>query len=667
MSLKKPRILLIGVGKFGEKHLDTLLTLEKKGLLELAGVVVKTKKSESRLNKSHDFPVYTKISDGLLHGVDGVDIVTPPETHFEIVRQCLKSTNVLVEKPLAMTIKEAVILKKKARASKKVLMVGHIFRFHPSIKKLEEILKKTKEKPLLIEGVFINPKATDNGRDIELEFLHLFDMADYLFNKAVVSKFTQRKNGLKTVSLKYKGNFTGIFKLGWYGAEKVRSLKLVFKNQIIISDLIKNTITIHRNGSVIKKYHLKNSPTPLEAELVTFLKAIQKKKVIYPDATVGQKIIDIATKNKNESEKIKTRKKIAIIGAGIFGTNCAIELAKSHDVTIFEKNDGILLEASFINQYRHHWGYHYPRSQGTVDDIRLAIEDFENIYEKAIIRKFPTYYSIAKEGSKVSAQEYLDFCDKNKLPYTIEHPAHLEKNFIDQDKVKLCLKTFEPIYDYAILKKITNERLKKSGAKLKLNSEIIGAKITSSGQKTLAIKNITGVISQNFDYVINVTYARHNQFCKWLGFPVKPIRLDLVEALWVKLNIPKMSLAVMDGPFSNMVPTGKDNIFTLVHIKESILRRFVPRDGLVPRDILKNIKKTNINNIMKRSIEWFPIIKEAKFLRSYYVLRGVNAYREHDDARTSDIAEHGFGCLSILGGKIVNSVTTAKEVARLIS
>lgn len=663
MPSKKPKILLIGAGKFGEKHLNTLLSLEKKGLLEIAGVVVKTEKSETLLKKNHKFPVYRKISDNLLKSVDGVDIVTPPETHFGLINQCLPFTNVLVEKPMAITVKEASEIRITSQKTKNVMMVGHIFRFHPSVVKLKELLGKPNKKPFLIEGTLINPESTDNGRDIELELLHLFDITDYLFNKDVVSKFIQNKNRIKTVSLKYKGNLNGIFRIGWDGSEKIRSLKLSFKNQIITCSLTENNIIVYKNGSVVKKYQQKNTPTPLETELKTFLDAIQKKKVNYPGAAVGQKIVDTATKNESEKDSSKTRKKVAIIGAGIFGTNCAILLSKHHDVTIFEKNNDILLEASFINQYRHHWGYHYPRSQETVEDIRRAIYDFEDIYEKAIIREFPTYYSVAKEGSKVNAKEYLNFCNHNKLPYTIEYP---EEDFLDRKKVSLCLKTFEPIYNYTVLKKITSDRLKKSGAKLKLNSEITGARIAPDGQKILTVKCKTKSTNKNFDYIINVTYARHNQFCKWLGFPVKPIRLDLVEALWVKLNIPKMSLAVMDGPFSNIVPTGKDGIFTLVHIKESIRRRFVPRDGLVPKDILKNIKKTNIKNIMKKSIDWFPIVKKAKFLRSYYVLRGVNAYREHDDARTSDIAEHGFGCWSVLGGKIVNSVATAKEVVQLL-
>lgn len=655
---------MVGAGKFGGKHLKTLIEMEKKGLLILAGVVDKTKQTQERLKRESDFPVYQTITDSVLADVDAVDIVTPPETHFELIRLCLKATNVLVEKPLAMTKHDAAVLKKQASSSPHILMVGHIYRFHPAVIKLKKVLEQIKEKALSIEGTLVNPAPEDGGRDVELELLHLFDITDYLFNKPVVAKFVQKKKRLRVVSLRYQGGLNGLFKIGWSGTDKMRSLKITFKGQIIVCDLIKNVITMYKNGVVQKHISCPGTTTPLEAEISTFLQAIRKKTTAYPDARIGYKIVDIATRATVKKPGASPKKKVAIIGGGIFGTNCAIELAKFCDVTIFEKNSSLLSEASFVNQYRHHWGYHYPRSQETVDDIRFAIRDFENLYQKAIVRNFPTYYSIAKEGSKVNAQEYVKFCDRNKLPYTVEHP---DPAYLNRDKATTCLKTFEPIYDYLILKKIVRVLLKKRGVKIKFNSEVVGAKITNDGEKILSIKKAGDLTTEHFDYVVNVTYARHNQFCKWLGFPIKPIRLDLVEALWMKLDIPRISFAVMDGPFTNMVPTGRDNIFTLVHIKESILRRFVPRDGLVPKNIFTSSKKTNVKKIIEQSTKWLPIIKQAKYIRSYYVLRAVNAYREHDDARPSDIIEHGFGCLSILGGKIINSVTTAKKISELIS
>ncbi|KKW24588.1 MAG: hypothetical protein UY74_C0018G0002 [Candidatus Kaiserbacteria bacterium GW2011_GWC2_52_8b] len=663
VNQRRPKILLIGAGAFGMRHLETLLRLEQKNVLELAGIVVRTQRSRELIQKKYSVPVYSGLSDKALASADAVNIVTPVETHFELVSRCLPRAHVLVEKPLAATLEDVRTLQSKAAHSTNVLMVGHVFRFHPVVTRLQRVLAKMNERPSSVEGVFTNPLSTDTGRDIEMEMLHMFDIVDYLFNKKIVRKHAEDNGRVRTISSIYSGGMHALFKLGWVGNDKQRSLKLVFKQYRVVCDLQAQKISVYKNGAHIEMIDCASDVPPLEAQLCRFVEAIKSRTVDYPDVAVGARIVRHALMDGN-TELSPGRKKVAIIGAGIFGSNCAIELAASFDVTLFDKNKSILSEASYINQYRHHWGYHYPRSQETVNDIRAAIDDFEQRYRTAIVTKFPTYYSVAKKDSKVTAAEFLQFCDRNELPYTIEDPSDM---YLNNKKISVTIKTYEPIYNYDKLKSITASLLKKKSIKIRLNSEITHARIVQGGQKELTIKEGVRVHRERFDYVINVTYARYNDFCSWLGFPKKAMRMDLVEVLWMKADIPKISLAIMDGAFTNIVPSGIDGVFTLVHIKESVLRRFVPKNGLVPKNVFSSSKNSNVDTILKRSIEWFPFVKDAKISKVHYVLRGVNAYREYDDARISDIAEQGFGCFSILGGKIINSVSIAKALAGMIA
>ena len=186
--------------------------------------------------------------------------------------------------------------------------------------------------------------------------------------------------------------------------------------------------------------------------------------------------------------------------------------------------------------------------------------------------------------------------------------------------------------------------------------------MSRNGEKRLTIENSKGrKRREDFDYVINTTYAQYNMFSRWFDFPLKPVSIDLVETLIVKLPLPRISLAVMDGEYTNLVPTSKDGLFTLVHIKESMIERYIPKNG-IPHS--KKNMKTVIKETLEKSMEWIPILKDAEVVEVRYIHRAVNAStRGRDDARPSDVAYHGFGCWSILGGKIVNSVTTAKEIA----
>jgi predicted dehydrogenase len=659
-----PRILLIGAGRFGKKHLSTLKELHERNALRLEGVVVRTKGSAESLRGTIEFPIFEELNDELLSSVDGVVIATPMETHADLVRGVLPHAHVLVEKPLGVSNEEVEDLVRFARTQPRALMVGHIMRFELTVIRLKEMIRRVD--PLGIEISFIQPEKDDLGRDIELELLHPFDIVDFLFDEKRLlrkrtTKLTDRSH---LVGAQYTGNLHALYRFGWAGEKKIRTIKLLADDLVVSADLLTGQIATYKNGQIASEIDCPDPVTPLERELSHFLRIIGRKVIGYPDAKLGARVVKVALQGRGSTAGTE-RPRIAVIGAGIFGTNCAIELSPGFDVTLFEKNEGICTEASQYNQYRHHWGYHYPRSQETIDDIAATIGPFEERYAAAIIRNFPTYYSVAKRGSKVSGEAYLEFCRKNDLDYHEEYP---DERFLDRTKVSASLKTFEPIYDFKQMKKITADLLEASGAKLRFDSEIVGARITEDGKILLVVKNASGNTTEEvFDHVLNATYARHNHFLKWLGFPIKPIRVDLVEVAWVRLGIPKISFAVMDGPFTNMVPTNEEGLFTLVHIKHSVRRRFVPKDGLVPSDIFREIGSPVTEMVIRESAKWLPIVRDAEVESIHYVLRGVNAYREHDDMRTSDITEHGFGCYSILGGKIIHAVSVARELARRIN
>ena len=72
--------------------------------------------------------------------------------------------------------------------------------------------------------------------------------------------------------------------------------------------------------------------------------------------------------------------KIAIIGSGFFGSTLAIYLSKKHKVDLYEKQKSIFNGASSANQFRFHSGYHYPRSQKTVNEIKKSKKDFISFF-----------------------------------------------------------------------------------------------------------------------------------------------------------------------------------------------------------------------------------------------------------------------------------------------
>ena len=73
--------------------------------------------------------------------LDAVAIATPARSHYELARAALLAgKHVLVEKPLAMTSAEARALTELARAQGRVLMVGHVFEYHPAVHYIKAML-----------------------------------------------------------------------------------------------------------------------------------------------------------------------------------------------------------------------------------------------------------------------------------------------------------------------------------------------------------------------------------------------------------------------------------------------------------------------------------------------------------------------------------------------
>ena len=81
--------------------------------------------------------------------------------------------------------------------------------------------------------------------------------------------------------------------------------------------------------------------------------------------------------------------KIAIIGAGFFGSTIALKLSKKHTVHLFEKEKDILNGASRVNQFRFHMGFHYPRSQKTIKEINnIPVSVSETLLKKCLSIQF---------------------------------------------------------------------------------------------------------------------------------------------------------------------------------------------------------------------------------------------------------------------------------------
>ncbi len=657
----RPKVLLIGAGRFGLEHLAEWRRLADAGEVEIAGIVVDSEKSREAIGEiAAGIPVHRQPDDALIRGVDAVDIVTPSDTHAKLVRRFLPLAHVLVEKPLAMDPDEAAELRKLALKSGNVLMVGHVFRFHSVVRELKRMVAAIPELPRGIDGIMTNPREQGaETRDPNLEFLHLFDIVDFLFGIEPVMNVGRRKGFVNHVSIRYAGPMNVNLKMGWGGDAKVRVVKLLYSDRQITANLIDNSIVVAGRDNELDKTFFPAEPQALREELRTFLAAIRDRSTSHPDASVGERIVRIAVAATPRPEK--ERPKVAVIGGGMFGATCALELAKIAQVSLFERHEELLTEVSFNNQFRHHSGFHYPRSYDTIAEIKATRKDFEAEYEDAIIRDFPSYFCTSATGIEIPAERYLAACMNSNLAFTLGGPP---EGMLDLSKVNLCLKTDEAVYDVPRLRQIVTDRLRRNkDIRFHLRTSVESGVIGADGSKRLTVVGPEGAREETFDYIVNATYKNRNLVAKWFGFPVEPLRFDLYEMLVLQLPIPQVCVTIIDGPFTSLVGTGREGEFLLSHIHDSVLRSVIPADGMPPD---WGELPTNRATMLRHSARYLPILGKATVVGSRWATRTVNAFARDFDARPTVITNHGFGCWSVLGGKIVTCVTNAREIAQEI-
>jgi UDP-2-acetamido-3-amino-2,3-dideoxy-glucuronate N-acetyltransferase len=131
------RIGLAGVGKWG-KNLAKKFA-EREVLYAVCDTDPKNLRECKRLYPK--LKATTSFSE-LIEDVDAVAIATPSKFHYEMAREALlKDKDVFVEKPICLKVDEARELCEIAEERKRILMVGHILRYHPAIIKLKEMVE----------------------------------------------------------------------------------------------------------------------------------------------------------------------------------------------------------------------------------------------------------------------------------------------------------------------------------------------------------------------------------------------------------------------------------------------------------------------------------------------------------------------------------------------
>jgi hypothetical protein len=345
---------------------------------------------------------------------------------------------------------------------------------------------------------------------------------------------------------------------------------------------------------------------------------------------------------------------IAIIGAGIFGATIAIKLADNgFEVDLIEKENDILQAASGINQYRLHRGYHYPRSKETGISSRESFSLFREYYKEAVIDKNQHYYCVPKKNSKVSGENFLQFCDESGLEY-----QRSALDILNEDLFDVIIEGKESLIDPIKLREVIYQKIKERKINL-----MLGRKATPED-------------IDDYDVVVNCTYANLNAILEKYPDAKREYQFEVCEKPVLKLppRFKNISAVIMDGPFFCIDPYGDTDLHVMgsvVHAIHFVNEGFFPKvpdqlRSLINQGIVKNPLHSKINNFLESASYFMPEIKRAEHIGSMYTVRTVLPGVHHTDERPTIVTKVNDKVINVFSGKIGNCVKAAEEVLALL-
>lgn len=133
-------IAVVGGGAWGSNHVRVWNRLGNLRMICEA--------SGERRESFTGLPNRVKVVEGVeaaLHDpeIDAVVIATPAATHYELARASIDAgKDVLIEKPMALSVEDAVEIQELAAQHQVVLSVGHVLEYHPAVTRLLELVRE---------------------------------------------------------------------------------------------------------------------------------------------------------------------------------------------------------------------------------------------------------------------------------------------------------------------------------------------------------------------------------------------------------------------------------------------------------------------------------------------------------------------------------------------
>lgn len=233
-------------------------------------------------------------------------IATPLWDHFKTAQELLeRGFDCYIEKPLAETASQVAVIADYAKSQ--IIMVGHIFVYHPALEYIKEQLPRIGEikhihSERLNWGIY-QTKTTPLLSLLPHDVSILLELLGELEVTGAIQKNFTNNIVPDYVSFELrKNNVTATVTGSWYWPERVRRLTIIGSQGSIVWDDTKNTVeiiqgqVIERRLSNLTQVEIKTPDltiTPLQRELNHFVECVATRQQPFTDITNALRVAKI--------------------------------------------------------------------------------------------------------------------------------------------------------------------------------------------------------------------------------------------------------------------------------------------------------------------------------------------------------------------------------------
>jgi len=315
---KNLRAGVIGTGIMGNNHIRVYS--DTKGV-DLVAVADTDKDKHGDLKERYAINPYSDYKKMISEEkLDVVSIAVPTSLHQEVAMNVMnKGINVLLEKPISLSLEEADKIIKCAKDNRVKLMIGHIERFNPAVLELKRRIDAGElGKVYKVDVNRVGPipqRIMDAGVTTDLA-VHDIDIMRFLTDSEperiyaeVEQRIHSKKEDLLAGVIRFRNKTICYLNVNWLTPTRIRKMYITGERGMFVIDYMDQKLFFYENasqesienrGELIREGNMTrfriDKKEPLRNEIEHFIECVKENREPLVSGEDGKKAVEIALK-----------------------------------------------------------------------------------------------------------------------------------------------------------------------------------------------------------------------------------------------------------------------------------------------------------------------------------------------------------------------------------